>query len=352
MVATHPARAHRPRARPPWRVLAVLAAGSVLAACTPEPVPDPSPTPTAEETSEAPSGVRVAVVLPPVGDPSAATFLDPSADLARLAEERVGDVARIEPVVLDDADFVPDTAAYLAETGADLVCLLSSDGGTAVRALADRFPATRFCAIAPARDDLPDNVDLLDIDHEALGHVLGVAAGSVGSTVGIVLGDDAPDRIRRRDGARAALAEDEVPVDTVVTDPVGAGDLVATVAEADLDVLIVDGADAGVASVVAAAVPAWVGPRGVAVDASAGPAFVRWSLRADAVIGAAIDGLVGERDPDTPDVLGFDEEVFTLSFTEGIDERRRAAVVEAAEQLAAGTRDPLGTRRQAGPAEG
>jgi hypothetical protein len=91
----------------------------------------------------------VAVVLPSPDDPRAVAFLDPAGELDALVEGRVGDVAAARTVVPDDADFVVDVAALLADGGTDLVCVLGGDGVRAALSLADRFPATRFCALGP-----------------------------------------------------------------------------------------------------------------------------------------------------------------------------------------------------------
>jgi hypothetical protein len=89
----------------------------------------------------------VAVVLPAEGTARAAAFLAAADELAQLAEDRGGDVADVRSVVPDDPEFVPDVAALLADQGTDLVCVLGEDGVPVVLQLADRFPATRFCAI-------------------------------------------------------------------------------------------------------------------------------------------------------------------------------------------------------------
>lgn len=319
----------------------------LLVGCTGEPTPTPTPTPTADETDDpAPSGVQVAVIVPAASDPAAASYLDAERELARLEADRVGDVAGIRVIVPDDPDFVPDLAALVADGGADLVCVLGGSGRRTVAALADRFPATRFCAIAAPRENLPDNVDLFDVAYEELGHVLGVAADAdaAGGPVGIVRGDDEDPRVRRRAGVRAALAGAEVTVDTIVRDASEATELAATTDEEPLATVVVDVADAGLATVVAASASAWIGPRGVTVDASAGPAVVRWSLRADVIVGAALDRLVQTDLPDEVDPLGFAQEVFTLTFGEETTDAVRAATDVAADEFARGVRDPLEAR--------
>jgi hypothetical protein len=324
-------------------VTAVVAV--VLVACTGSSTPAPSPTPTPDETTEpAPSGVQVAVVMPPPEDPASGAFLDADAELAELEGERVGDVASVRAVVPDAGAFVADLAALLADQGADLVCVLGADGPRTVLDLADRFPATRFCATAAPRDGQPRNVDLFDVDHEALGHVLGAsAAAAVGDgAVGLVRGDDSDDAARRREGARAALVDTAVVVDAIVRDEAETAALVDAIDDADLDLVVVDAADAAVATALAATAPRWAGPRGVAIDASAGAALVRWSLRIDVIVGLAIDRLVGNAETGLPPPLGFAEEAFTITFADDVPEEVRAATDAVADELARGVRDPLG----------
>ncbi|WP_052664187.1 hypothetical protein [Nitriliruptor alkaliphilus] len=329
-------------------VRALIAALLVLlVGCTGEPAPTPTPTPTADETADpAPSGVQVAVIVPAASDPAAASFLDAERQLARLEADRVGDVASVRVIVPDDPDFVPDLAALVADGGADLVCVLGSSGRRTVTALAERFPATRFCALAAPRENLPDNVDLFDVAYEELGHVLGVAADAAGAggSVGVVLGDDDDPRARRRAGLRAALAGGEVSVDTIVRDPSEATELARTTDEEPLATVVVDVADAGLATVVAASASSWIGPRGVTVDASAGSAVVRWWLRADVIVGAAVDRLVQTDRPDELSRLGFEQEVFALTFGEGTNDAVRAVTDVAADEFARGVRDPLEPR--------
>ena len=57
----------------------------------------------------------------------------------------------------------------------------------------------------------------------------------------------------------------------------------------------------------------------------------------------AVDVLLGERDRDPPFLLGFGDEVFVLSLGDDLDERTRAVIETTTSQLAAGTRDALGT---------
>jgi hypothetical protein len=323
-------------------VFAAFALALVACTATESPTPAPSPTPDAM-TEPAPSGVTVAVVLPAPDDPRSAAFLDADGQLDALVEERVGDVAAARTVVPDDADFVLDVAALLADGGTDLVCVLGGDGVRVALALADRFPATRFCALGPPREGQPPNVDLFDVAHEELGHVLGVAVRGAAGTgqAGLVLGDDGDDAVRRRAGARAALAGTPVGVDAVVRDATEVTELIDALDDVDLAALLVDHADPVLATALAALAPLWVGPRGVPIDSSAGSPVVRWSLRADVVVGASLDRLVGAEEDEVLTTLGSAHDLFVLTFADGVAEGVRTATEAAAEELAAGTRDPL-----------
>jgi hypothetical protein len=325
--------------------LPLVTAVLLVVGCTSSPEPAPPPSPEPDEAAEpTPSGIRVAVVLPPAGDPMAAAFLDVPGELATMSEGRVGDVAAVRSVQPDGAGFVQDVAALLADQGEDLVCVLGDDGVRTVLTLADRFPATRFCAIAPPRDGQPDNVELFDVAHEEVGHVLGAAlAATVGTgEAGIVLGDDGGNVARRRAGARAALAGTDVLVDTVVTDASEVTALVGVLEDAELDAVLVDLADPVLATAVAGAAPGWIGPRGVPIDASAGAAVVRWSLRADVIVGEAVDRLIGNADDDQATTLGVGDDVLTLTFADDVAEAVRTAAEVAIAELAAGVRDPVG----------
>lgn len=317
---------------------------AAVTACTADPAPEPSPPPPAEEATEpAPSGVRVAVVLPAAATARAAAFLDAAGELAQLAEEPGGDVASVRTVVPDTPEFVPDIAALLAEEGADLVCVLGEDGAPVVAELADRFPATRFCAIGRARDGQPGNLDLIEVAQEELGHVLGVAVGAVAGDdpAGVVLGDDGTEADRRRAGARAALTGSQLAVDAVVADATAVTELVDALDGIGLASVLVDLADPVLATAVAATAPTWVGPRGVPIDASAGSAIVRWSLRADVLVGTSVGRLLGVEEAAEVTVLGFGQDAFTLTFSDAVPSSVRAATEAAAEELATGTRDPL-----------
>lgn len=319
-----------------------LAALVLLVACTgSDPTPTPTPTPTSTD-EPAPSGVEVAVVLPPADGPTSLTLVDVEERLEDLAAERVGDVARIRTVTVDDAGFVPDTAALLADGGADLVCVLGTEGARVVADLASRFPASRFCAIGELAGERPENVDLFDLAHEELGHVLGSAAALLagGDAVGVVLAGDTDERTRRRAGARAALASSSVVVDGSVADVAEATELVASIEEAgtELAVVLIDTASTSVAEVLSRAAPIPVGPAGLATDI---PASVRWSVRVDAIVGAAVDRVVSPDDPDLPTRLGFAQRVFAIGFEDEVTDEVRSAIEVVADELARGVRDPL-----------
>lgn len=328
-----------------WRRVASVGSliAVIAAACTDQPEPAPPATPPAEEAVDpAPTGVQVGVVMPARTDPASAEFHDADAQLADLAEERAGDVAGIRAVVPDEAGFEVDIAALMVEEGADLVCVLGSDGVRTARALSSRFPAARFCALGDPLAEGPDNVELFAVAHEELGHVIGIAlaASARGGPVGLVLDGDRDAQMRRRAGARAALSGADVAIDAIVGDAAAAASLVEDVPELALEILALDVTDPGPAAILAASAPTWVGPRAIAVDAPDSAALARWSLRADVVVAAAVDALVDGREPDAPP-LGFTQGLFRVTFAEDIPDAVRGAIDAAADELGRGTRDPL-----------
>lgn len=321
---------------------ALAAVVLLLAACT-EPPPTAGPTPPPEETPDsAPAGVDVAVVLPSSDDEAALPMLEVEEQLAELADEQVGDVAAIRPVTVDDAEFVPDTAAFLADDGADLICVFGSSGVRTVLALADRFPATRFCALGQTRDGLPANVDVFEIDHEQLGHLLGVGVGELAGDrpTGIVLDDDDEEPSSRRAGARAALVAASVAVDTTVEGAAAAVDAVEAAAAVDeeLAVVLVDSPIPGVVDALAGVVDVWVGRAGLA---TATPPAVGWSIRADVVVADALDRLITGEEPDAAEGAGSAVGAFDFTYADAVPERVREAIEAASREFARGTRDPL-----------
>lgn len=170
-----------------WRAAVVVGASVLLlAACTtaPEPAPSPSPPapPASSPTSTEPVGVRVAVVLPLVGEAPLTTAGSREAAEGVAADHR-DELGEFRIVAPDGATFVGDIATVLAEQGYDLVCLVGDTAVDVAMRVAAGFPATRFCAIpgptvAPD-EDLPDNVLVVAHRMEEVGYLAGVAAAQV-----------------------------------------------------------------------------------------------------------------------------------------------------------------------------
>jgi hypothetical protein len=320
-----------------------FAAVVALAGCT-DGGPEPAPTPTPADTSEpAPSGVQVAVVLPPPGERAELPLVDVEQRLEQFAEDRVGDVAGVRVVRTDDPSFVSDTAAYLADGGTDLVCVLGTDGARTVIALADRFPATRFCALGTPGDDLPDTVDLFDVADEQIGHLLGVATAELTGEdpAAIALGGDDEGREQRRAGARAALAGSTLAVDAEVADADEAVEVLGQVrgsGDAPPAAVLVDTASASLAELLADLAPVVVAPADPALDRVVA---VTWGVRIEVIVGAAVDRLVAPDDADPVSELGFAQQVFSVSFGEEVPVEVRDRLEVVADELGRGTRDPL-----------
>lgn len=318
----------------PWWT--VIAAALVLAGCTGTPTPPPTPAPTPEAApAPSPSGLRIGVVLPPADVTSEEDLDELASDLEELTAERSADVATVRTVVPDGARFSADVAGLLAADGYDLVCVLDPAGARIAQEVADRHPATRFCAVGAARDATAPNVDLLDVAHEELGHAVGtvVTVLADGGAVGLVLGDDAAERTRRAAGLRAALVGADLVLDAVASD-VDLDAVADLVGDADPDVLVVDAA----------------GPLGGALladgpDLSAAPATVgrtdppvtslTWQVRPSAIVGAVVDRLV-DRGGDDVDALGFADGVFEVTLDAGAPDAARTALDEIVAELAGG----------------
>jgi hypothetical protein len=125
--------------------------------------------------------------------------------------------------------------------------------------------------------------------------VLGMALREVVTTgqAGLVLGDDGDDAVRRRAGCSCRPRRDPGRGRRGGPRRVEVTELIDALEDVDLAALLVDHADPVLATALAATAPLWVGPRGVPIDSSAGSPVVRWSLRADIVVGASVDRLVG-----------------------------------------------------------
>lgn len=199
----------------------VLALLVVLTACRAgAPTPAPSPTPTTATATPAPvTGLTVAVVLPPasvVVPDEAAAMREELEELRRRFGDDVGSLRVVQP---ETAVFVQDVTVFVAEEGADLVCVLGAGSGAVVRAVAPGFPETEFCATPASSDpeDIPPNVLQIDVRVEEIAYLAGVAAYVADPTrpAGFIAGESeyATDRQRAAfvAGITAAASEPVTP---------------------------------------------------------------------------------------------------------------------------------------------
>lgn len=322
-------------------VAVAAAVAALLVGCTDDEAPDEGPPP-AETAEPAPSGLRVAVVLAVDGDGTDTATVDQLRDrLADLDEERGPEVADLRVTVPDGPGFVGDVAALFAGDGRDLVCVLGEVPDATVVDLAGRFPETRFCAIGTTFDDLPANLQLVEVAQEELGFALGVAAAAIagGGDVVVLSGEDRSDRVRRRAGF--ARAVDDASVVAIPTDGDGALDVEALTDR--LDELDPDG---DVAAYLVDAPPELTAqvldrlPDGSAIAPQRGTAdlpavAVRFQIDVAAIVGRAIERLIDDAPADLGQV-GVREGAFSFDLSDAPAEVV-AAVEAARERLATGS---------------
>lgn len=325
-------------------------------ACTDREEPsDPDP-PAADADTASPSGLRVGVVLEADGAPGTGGLADLEGRLESFAEERAGDVAALRTVVPDDPTFAADVGYALALDGYDLVCLLGAQPVAAVADLADRFPTTRFCALGDDRDGRPQNLDLIDLAHEQLGHALGVAADEFAGEdrTAVIVADDAGGRDRRRDGSLAALAGQGATVLSLPRDDEGGTDvaalqdaLEATVGDGAFGAFILDG-PSELMTPALAALPeaALLVSEGVAEDVVPDLSF---SVDLATVLARALDRLLDDDALLSP-LLGFDDGAVGFTLREDAEEVA-ATLEDVVGSLISGDRDPLVPLDQSPPEE-
>jgi hypothetical protein len=310
----------------------------VLVGCNgedPAPEPEPEPDPPREDTS--PSGLRVGVVLPP-RDTAAADEID--ADwlrLEELADER-DELAEVRVVVPDGAAFVGDVAGLLADDH-DLVCVLGPDAEAVVTNLAERRAGTQFCGLPGDPDaEVPDNVTLVQLEVEELGHVVGAGLAA--------LADDAP--------AQALLGAGRTGLDRFrlgMRAGFGDGELREATGELeDLEAELDDAVDGGVAAVLLDAGPEAedIAVRAAEELATMAPATLLsradaalvWRVRWGRVLEAMIEWQL-DSELERPTTLGLGEEAFEVTPGGRSTSAMRAVVDTVAGELARGDRDAL-----------
>jgi hypothetical protein len=335
------------RDRPRWRlVAAVLATVLALAACTSadEPTTPPPPTPEPPPATTPTAGIRVGFVLPPAASDDDHQRTQLAGDLqlvSALRDEGISEIRTLEP---DGPEFVADLASLLAERGTDLVCVLGPGAQRVVVPLAVRHPHLRFCAVPAGASDPPENLAVVDVRFEELGHLLGLAAAAVtgDGPVASILGSDRAGVTSLRDGIRAGVSG--VPLlETAPTDEEGVLAAVDAAIAEGAEVLIIDvgiAAPTAIERAVAGGLQV-LAPSAVLTELDVAEAtLLSWRLRWDVALRPVVAAML---DPDTevPTSVGMVDSVFLLSPGDRLTGRARELVDEAANELRRGARDPL-----------
>jgi hypothetical protein len=335
------------RSRARWRLVAAsLAAVLAFAACTApdEQATPPPPTPEPPPATTPAAGIRVGFVLPPAASDEDDQRTQLAGDLQRvsaLRDEGISEIRTLEP---DGPAFVGDLAALLADRGTDLVCVLGPSAQRVVAPLAVRHPHLRFCAVPAGATDPPDNVAVVDVRFEELGHLLGLAASVVadGGPVASVLGADRAGVAPLRDGIRAGVGG--VPLlESAPTDEDGVLDAVDAAIAEGAEVLIVDvgvAAHTAIERAVAGGLLV-LAPSAVLAELEVAEATVlSWRLRWDVALRPVVASML-DPEEEVPASVGLVENVFLLSTGDALTGRARLVVDEAANELRRGARDPL-----------
>jgi hypothetical protein len=263
----------------------------LVAACTASevpPEPAPTPPPTATEPS-GPSGINVAVVLPPREGPAAPErAAEVEAQLESLVEELGPELRAVRVDAPADADTASDLTAVSTDRGTDLVCVLGTGGRDRVLPELALHPDLRFCVAPVATDvEVPDAVLAFELPVEELGRLIGAGVAEVGgdAPVGFVGGGEALPSGALRDGVVAAIGERELV--EASGEPTEA---VAEVLEAGASVIVLDprGDATAAATAAAASVPIAVPAELVASAGAQAAAVLTWSVRWEVVVDAAI----------------------------------------------------------------
>ena len=317
---------------------------AVLAGCSdpdPEPVDDPPEGESQDEDVEDPpvGGLRVGVVLPPRDTGAADEVVAAKQEIEGLASRYADDVAELRAIVPDSSPFVADVASLLVSEDYDLVCVIGRDARAVVVELAERHAATDFCA-APVepREETPDNVLLVDVAMQELGHVVGVALAEAGGgePVGLLGAGNRAGGEAFRSGLRAGVGE--VPLREARGE---LEDLEAEITAALDDEVAAVAVDAGPAASEAVAAT-----DGVALFAPVSlldeevEGALRWRVRWEVVLEVVLDHhLDGEDESAT--LLGVGDAVFALDHGPQASPEMVEALERAMVELEDGVRDPL-----------
>jgi hypothetical protein len=327
-------------------VAASLAAVLALAACTSaderatRPPPAPEPPPATSPTA----GIRVGFVLPPAASDEDDQRTQLASDLqvvSALRGEGVSEVRTLEP---DGPAFVADLAALLADRGTDLVCVLGPGAQRVVAPLAIRHPHLRFCAVPAGSTDPPENVAVVDVRFEELGHLLGVAASVVteDGPVASILGSDRAGVTLLRDGIRSGVGGRPL-LESAPTDEEGVLAAVDAAIADEAEVLIIDvgiAARTAIERAVAGGLQVLASSAVLAELDVAEATVLSWRLRWDVAVRPVVASML-DPEEEVPSSVGLVDNVFLVTSGDRLTGQARLLVDEAANELRRGTRDPL-----------
>jgi hypothetical protein len=338
----------RRRVRARWRpVVASLGVALAVLACTSpaEEATPPPETPAPPPATTPAGGIRVGFVLPPAASDEDEQRTQLAGDLqlvGALRDEGISEIRTVEP---DGPEFVPDLAALLADRRTDLICVLGPGAQQVVAPLAVRHPKLHFCAVPAGATEPPDNVTVVELRFEELGHLLGVAAAAAAAEDGPVaslLGSDRAGVTRLRDGIRAGVGDvpllESAPVDeegvlAAVDDAIAQG---AEVLVLDVGIAPRAAVERAVAAGLRVLAPAAVLDTLEVQDAVVLSWRVRWDVALRPIVASMIDP---EVEPVTS--VGLPENVFFTSLGGVLTGSARDAVDLATNELRRGVRDPL-----------
>lgn len=315
----------------------------VVGGCAEDPAPPPEAPELVDVTPPPPVGAKVGVVLPTAGTLHPLVLDHVRADLAALARRVTGDVREVRGLLPDAPAFVADLGVFLAEEGADLVCVLTPDGVAVVRAQQRLVPDRRYCALGgTSTADPPEGIDLVLPRLDELGHLVGAglaAAVRPGGAVALAIAPTELEAGRFSEGLRAALAHtDTLEVDRSLPPE----EVVAAVVAAGAEALVV-GSGPRAPDLVAAAVAAGirvVGPEAVVASLQPEEIVVSWRVRWDVVLRGPVDRLLGRELP-APLSPGVNEDAFWVSLGRGLSARVVTEIERVERSLERGELDPL-----------
>ncbi|MFA9444328.1 hypothetical protein [Egicoccus sp. AB-alg6-2] len=326
----------RPRGR---AVLALLVLVAMLACTSEQPAPAPTPAPEPSVAPTGPAGLRAGIVLPPASGPNDPQSAQLAAAMRPLQSMLPDEVTQLRPVTPDGPEFVGDLARLLVDRGTELVCLVGADVIRVANQLASRHPERTFCAVPGAGVERPENVRVVDVRFEELGHVAGAAAaGAVDDgPVALVV---APDRLgtqRFRAGVRAGVG-DTVLLEWFPQSAEAARTAVEEAIAAEARVLILD-VGWQPSELLATAHEAGLllaGP----MTALAGRQFeassvLAWTIRWELVLGPVVARFADD-ETDVRDSVGLADDVFVVTVGAGAD---RGALDTVITELRDGRRD-------------